>query len=86
MKTKYVFPKQIKEMAKICFNMLKIIVVKCDEIWFFALQLWIRPVLFSPYGDPRLIRPLSNILSTAKVFCERSRNRGGDAQKFLLNR
>ena len=25
-------------------------------------------------------------LSTAKVFCEWSRNRGGVAQKFLLNR
>ena len=28
----------------------------------------------------------SNILSTAKVFCEWSSNRGGVAQKFLLNR
>ena len=29
---------------------------------------------------------LMHNLSTAKVFCERSRNRGGDAQKSLLNR
>ena len=29
---------------------------------------------------------LMHNLSTAKVFCERSRNRGGVAQKFLLNR
>ena len=28
----------------------------------------------------------SYILSTAKDFCEWSRNRGGVAQKFLLNR
>ena len=34
MKSKYVFTQQIKEMAKICFNMLKIIVVKYGEIWF----------------------------------------------------
>ena len=34
MKSKCVFTKQIKEMAKICFNTLKIIVVKHGEIWF----------------------------------------------------
>ena len=34
MKSKFVFTKQIKEMAKICFNMLEIIVVKYGEIWF----------------------------------------------------
>ena len=34
MKSKFVFTKQIKEMAKICFNTLKIIVVKYGEIWF----------------------------------------------------
>ena len=34
MKTKYVFTKQIKEMAKICFNTLKIVKVKYGEIWF----------------------------------------------------
>ena len=38
MKSKYVFTQQIKEMAKICFNTLKIIVVKYGEIWFFALH------------------------------------------------
>ena len=26
----------------------------------YCIQLWIRPVLFSPYGDPRLIRPVLN--------------------------
>ena len=30
--------------------------------------------------------PSRDILSTAKVFCERPRNRGGVAQKFILNR
>ena len=34
MKSKYVFTQQIKEMVKICFNTLKIIVVKYGEIWF----------------------------------------------------
>ena len=34
MKSKFVFTKQIKEMTKICFNTLKIIVVKYGEIWF----------------------------------------------------
>ena len=35
MRSKYVFTQQIiKEMAKICFNTLKIIVVKYGEIWF----------------------------------------------------
>ena len=29
---------------------------------------------------------IPDILSTAKVFCEWSRNRGGVAQKFILNR
>ena len=41
-KSKYVFTQQIKEMTKICFNTLKIIVVKYGEIWFpwfFALRL-----------------------------------------------
>ena len=34
MKSQYVFTQQIKEMAKICFNTLKIIVVKYGEISF----------------------------------------------------
>ena len=34
MKSKYVFTQQIKEMAKIFFSTLKIIVVKYGEIWF----------------------------------------------------
>ena len=33
MKSKYVFTQKIKEMAKICFNMLKIIVVKYGETY-----------------------------------------------------
>ena len=34
MKSKFVFTKQIKEMAKICLNTFKIIVAKYGEIWF----------------------------------------------------
>ena len=34
MKSKYIFTQQIKEMVKVCFNMLKLIVVKYGEIWF----------------------------------------------------
>ena len=36
MKSNYIFTRQIKEMAKICFNTLKIIVVKYGEIWSLA--------------------------------------------------
>ena len=46
MKSKHVFIQLIKEMAKICFNTLKIIVVKYGEIWFFALHV----ILYMYYG------------------------------------
>ena len=34
----------------------------------YCIQLWIRPFLFSPYVDPRLIRPVLN-LPTLQISC-----------------
>ena len=51
MKSKYVFTQQIKEMAKICFNTLQIIVVKYCKIWF----PWRNMVLCSTFQKRRVV-------------------------------
>ena len=33
---------------------------RINESSLYCIQLWIRPVLFSPYGDLKLIRPVLN--------------------------